>query len=94
MILHSHLNVNEKGHLTIGGMDTVTLAKEFGIRTIPVLVMDGIKSAPTDPIADVVTVTDEAELDTIDRTLLRILTGAPPAAMLSETQTRSAHADM
>ena len=30
MILHEHLDVNEKGHLTIGGMDTVELAKEFG----------------------------------------------------------------
>ncbi len=30
MILHKHLNVNEEGHLTIGGMDTVRLAKEFG----------------------------------------------------------------
>ena len=30
MILHSHLNVNEKGHLTIGGMDTVDLAAEYG----------------------------------------------------------------
>ena len=37
MILHSHLDVNEKGHLTIGGMDTVTLAKEFGT---PAYVMD------------------------------------------------------
>jgi len=30
MILHSHFDVNEKGHLTIGGMDTVALAEEFG----------------------------------------------------------------
>lgn len=30
MILHKHLNVNEKGHLTIGGVDTVELAKEYG----------------------------------------------------------------
>ncbi len=30
MILHSHLNVNDKGHLTIGGLDTVELAREFG----------------------------------------------------------------
>lgn len=30
MILHSHLNVNEKGHLTIGGVDTVDLANEYG----------------------------------------------------------------
>ncbi len=30
MILHEHLNVNEQGHLTIGGMDTVELAREFG----------------------------------------------------------------
>ncbi len=30
MILHSHLDVNEKGHLTIGGLDTVDLAKEYG----------------------------------------------------------------
>ena len=30
MILHSHLDVNEKGHLTIGGMDTVDLAAEYG----------------------------------------------------------------
>jgi len=30
MILHDHIDVNEKGHLTIGGMDTVSLAEEFG----------------------------------------------------------------
>ncbi|MBE6546646.1 MAG: diaminopimelate decarboxylase [Ruminococcaceae bacterium] len=30
MILHEHLNVNEQGHLTIGGVDTVELAREFG----------------------------------------------------------------
>ncbi|MBQ8849242.1 MAG: diaminopimelate decarboxylase [Clostridia bacterium] len=33
MILHDHFNVNEKGHLTIGGMDAVELAKEFGTPT-------------------------------------------------------------
>lgn len=30
MILHPHLSTNTQGHLTIGGMDTVELAKEFG----------------------------------------------------------------
>ncbi len=30
MILHKHLDVNKKGHLTIGGMDTVDLAAEYG----------------------------------------------------------------
>lgn len=30
MILHSHLDVNNEGHLTIGGLDTVELAKEYG----------------------------------------------------------------
>lgn len=30
MILYPHLDVNAEGHLTIGGMDTVALAKEFG----------------------------------------------------------------
>lgn len=30
MILHRHLDVNEKGHLTIGGLDTVELAHEYG----------------------------------------------------------------
>ena len=30
MILHDHFSTNEKGHLTIGGMDAVELAKEFG----------------------------------------------------------------
>ena len=30
MILHKHFDINEKGHLTIGGMDAVLLAKEFG----------------------------------------------------------------
>ena len=37
MILHPHLNVNEQGHLTIGGVDTVALAKEFGT---PAYIMD------------------------------------------------------
>ena len=30
MIIHNHFDVNEKGHLTIGGADAVDLAKEFG----------------------------------------------------------------
>ena len=30
MILHSHLDVNNEGHLTIGGLDTVELAREYG----------------------------------------------------------------
>lgn len=30
MILYPHLSVNEQGHLTIGGLDTVELAREFG----------------------------------------------------------------
>ena len=37
MILHKHLTVNEKGHLAIGGVDTVDLAKEFGT---PAYVLD------------------------------------------------------
>lgn len=30
MILFPHLDVNKEGHLTVGGMDTVALAKKFG----------------------------------------------------------------
>ncbi|MGM9683390.1 MAG: diaminopimelate decarboxylase [Eubacteriales bacterium] len=30
MILYKHLDVNKEGHLTIGGLDTVKLAQEFG----------------------------------------------------------------
>ena len=30
MILHHHFDTNEKGHLTVGGMDTVELAKKHG----------------------------------------------------------------
>ena len=30
MILYPHLSTNEKGHLTIGGLDTVELARKFG----------------------------------------------------------------
>ena len=30
MILHKHFDINEEGHLTIGGMDAVALAREFG----------------------------------------------------------------
>ena len=30
MILHKHFDTNEKGHLTIGGLDAVELAREFG----------------------------------------------------------------
>ena len=37
MILHKNFNVNEKGHLTIGGADAVELAKEFGT---PAYVLD------------------------------------------------------
>lgn len=37
MLLHPHLNVNAEGHLTIGGMDTVALAREFGT---PAYIMD------------------------------------------------------
>ncbi len=37
MLLHENLSVNEKGHLTICGCDTVELAKEYGT---PLYVMD------------------------------------------------------
>ena len=37
MFVNNCLNVNEKGHLTIGGCDTVALAKEYGT---PVYVID------------------------------------------------------
>lgn len=37
MFVNDCLNVNEKGHLTIGGCDTIELAKEFGT---PLYVMD------------------------------------------------------
>lgn len=30
MILHSTYDINEKGHLTVGGLDSVELAREFG----------------------------------------------------------------
>ena len=36
-LLYNHLSVNSDGHLAIGGMDTVELAKEFGT---PAYVMD------------------------------------------------------
>ena len=37
MILHDHFDVNTQGHLTIGGMDTVELAEQFGT---PAYIMD------------------------------------------------------
>ncbi len=30
MIVHDHFDINQKGHLTIGGIDAVELAREFG----------------------------------------------------------------
>ena len=30
MIIHDHFDINEKGHLTIGGLDAVELAESFG----------------------------------------------------------------
>ena len=30
IMLHDNLNINEKGHLTIGGIDTVELAGQYG----------------------------------------------------------------
>ncbi len=30
MIVHEHFQINEQNHLTVGGMDTVALAEEFG----------------------------------------------------------------
>ena len=30
MLLYPHFDVNEQGHLTVGGLDTVQLAKEYG----------------------------------------------------------------
>ena len=36
-MLHDNLGVNEKGHLTIAGVDTVVLAKEHGT---PLIVFD------------------------------------------------------
>ena len=37
MFVSEDLAVNEKGHLTIGGVDTISLAKEYGT---PLYVMD------------------------------------------------------
>ena len=37
MLLYENLGINEVGHLTIGGMDTVRLAEEYGN---PLYVMD------------------------------------------------------
>ena len=37
MILYPHLSVNEKGHLTIGGIDTIELAEKYGT---PAYIMD------------------------------------------------------
>ena len=37
MILHSHFDTNAQGHLTVGGVDTVELAREFGT---PAYVLD------------------------------------------------------
>ena len=37
MLVSKNLAVNEKGHLTVGGMDTVELAKEYGT---PLYIMD------------------------------------------------------
>ena len=37
MFVSENLNVNEKGHLTIGGADTVELAEQYGT---PLYVMD------------------------------------------------------
>ena len=36
-LLYNHLSVNADGHLSIGGMDTVELAREFGT---PAYIMD------------------------------------------------------
>ena len=30
MIIHDHFDINEKGNLTVGGVDTTDLAREFG----------------------------------------------------------------
>ena len=30
MILYDHFGINKEGHLTIGGADSVDLAREFG----------------------------------------------------------------
>ena len=37
MIIHEHFDINEKGHLTVGGADTVSLAKKYGT---PLYVLD------------------------------------------------------
>ena len=37
MFVQKCLGINEKGHLTIGGLDTVELAKEYGT---PLYLMD------------------------------------------------------
>ena len=37
MFVNDCLNLNEKGHLTIGGFDTLELAKEYGT---PLYVLD------------------------------------------------------
>ena len=30
MLLYPHFDINEQGHLTVGGLDTSELAAEFG----------------------------------------------------------------
>ena len=30
MLLYPHFDINDQGHLTVGGLDTVALAKEYG----------------------------------------------------------------
>ena len=44
MFVSENLNVNEKGHLTIGGCDTVELAKQYGT---PLYVLDENKIRKT-----------------------------------------------
>lgn len=36
-LLYNHFTINEKGHLCIGGMDTVDLAKKYGT---PLMALD------------------------------------------------------
>ena len=34
MILYKHFDTNDRGHLTVGGLDTVELAKNTALRSI------------------------------------------------------------
>ena len=47
MLLYPHFDINGQGHLTVGGLDTVSLAKEYGTTVEAIREANGLEDMPS-----------------------------------------------